>query len=159
MVRRLFFPEGEQLTETGKTKFMHDRYVEVCDQIFQYKDHREPLVRRAVIELIPTLASYNQTEFKELYLHKSMLYLLGQLKKDRDRTTCCVSPLLAGRKLGLMEGDASSAFQAIGHVAMHVKSQMAPYLDAILISIKEGLQARGSVSSLIPSSEYETKGT
>lgn len=67
---------------------MHERYIEVCDQIFFYKDHRDPLVRRAVIELIPTLASYNSTEFKELFLHKSMLYLLGQLKKDRDRTTC-----------------------------------------------------------------------
>lgn len=26
---------------------------------------------------------------------------------------------------------------------MHVKGNMAPYLDAILINIKEGLQARG----------------
>ncbi|KAI5480415.1 FKBP12-rapamycin complex-associated protein [Pseudohyphozyma bogoriensis] len=111
----------KELFLEGKT-FMNDRYVEVCDQIFLYKDHRDPLVRRAVIELIPTLASYNHNEFKELYLHRSMLYLLGQLKKDRDRTT---------------------SFHAIGHVAMHVKSHMAPYLDAILISIKEGLQARG----------------
>ncbi|KAL8292423.1 hypothetical protein RQP46_001035 [Phenoliferia psychrophenolica] len=105
----------------GKT-FMQDRYTAVCDQILQYKDHRDPLVRRAVIELIPTLSSYNQLEFVDHYLHKTMLYLLGQLKKDRDRTT---------------------SFHAIGHVAMYVKSSMAPYLDAILISIKEGLQARG----------------
>lgn len=36
-----------------------------------------------------------------------------------------------------------TAFHAIGHVAMHVKGGMAPYLDAILINIKEGLHARG----------------
>jgi FKBP12-rapamycin complex-associated protein len=66
---------------------MHERYGQVCDQIFQYKDHRDPLVRRAVIELIPTLASYNHLDFTQHYLHKSMVYLLGQLKKDRDRTT------------------------------------------------------------------------
>ncbi|KAM0752153.1 FAT-domain-containing protein [Meredithblackwellia eburnea MCA 4105] len=111
----------KELIVEGKT-FMYDRYGPVCDQIFLYKDHRDPLVRRAVIELMPTLASYNQNTFIEQYLHKTMLYLLGQLKKDRDRTT---------------------SFHAIGHVAMHVKSAMAPYLDSILIAIKEGLQARG----------------
>lgn len=108
---------------------MHERYTEICDQILQYKDHRDPLVRRAVIELIPTLASYNHTDFTAHYLHKSMVYLLGQLKKDRDRTT---------------------SYHAIGHVAVHVKSAMAPYLDAILVSVKEGLLARGYVLSLVP---------
>lgn len=69
-------------------QFMHERYIEVCDQILQYKDHRDPLVRRAVIELIPTLASYNHNDFTPNYLHKTMLFLLSQLKKDRgDRTT------------------------------------------------------------------------
>jgi hypothetical protein len=66
---------------------MHERYIEVCDQILYYKDHRDPLVRRAVIELIPTLASYNHTDFAPNYLHKTMRFLLSQLKKDRDRTT------------------------------------------------------------------------
>ncbi|BGP15830.1 hypothetical protein JCM10213_005686 [Rhodosporidiobolus nylandii] len=102
--------------------FMSDRYTDSCDQILSFKDHRDPLVRRAVVELIPTLASYNHAEFTTHYLHKTMLYLLGQLKNNRDRTT---------------------SFHAIGHVAMQVKSAMAPYLDPILASIKEGLQQRG----------------
>ncbi|BGP07821.1 phosphatidylinositol kinase-related protein kinase tor1 [Rhodotorula toruloides] len=102
--------------------FMHERYTEVCDQILSFKDHRDPLVRRAVVELIPTLASYNHADFANLYLHKTMLYLLGQLRNNRDRTT---------------------SFHAIGHVAMQVKSAMAPYLDPILASVKEGLQQRG----------------
>lgn len=67
---------------------MQERYNEVCEQVLSYKDHREPLVRRAVIELIPTMASYNHQEFIANYLHRCMVYLLGQLKKDRDRTTC-----------------------------------------------------------------------
>ena len=103
-------------------QFMHDRYTEVCDQILSFKDHRDPLVRRAVVELIPTLASYNHADFTAHYLHKTMLYLLGQLRNNRDRTT---------------------SFLAIGHVAMQVKSAMAPYLDPILGSIKEGLLQRG----------------
>lgn len=67
---------------------MQERYDDVCEQILSYKDHREPLVRRAVIELIPTLASYYHQKFITGYLHRCMVYLLGQLKKDRDRTTC-----------------------------------------------------------------------
>ncbi|GAA5903699.1 hypothetical protein JCM6882_003390 [Rhodosporidiobolus microsporus] len=102
--------------------FMSDRFHSVCDQILSFKDHRDPLVRRAVVELIPTLASYNHTEFTEHYLHKTMVYLLEQLKKNKDRTT---------------------SFHAIGYVAMQVKSAMAPFLDPILESIKEGLQQRG----------------
>lgn len=68
---------------------MHERYIQVCDQILQYKEHRDPLVKRAVIELIPTLASYNHVDFAPNYLHKTMVYLLAQLKKAAgDRTTC-----------------------------------------------------------------------
>ena len=69
-------------------QFMQERYNEVCEQVLSYRDHRENLVRRAVIELIPTLASYNHQEFIASYLHRCMIYLLGQLKKERDRTTC-----------------------------------------------------------------------
>lgn len=75
------------LIDCATYQFMQDRFQEVCDQILLYRDHRDAGVRRAVIELIPTLASYNPTEFTAHYLHKTMLYLLGQLKKDRDRTT------------------------------------------------------------------------
>lgn len=75
-------------------QFMQERYNEVCEQVLSYRDHRENLVRRAVIELIPTLASYNHQEFIGSYLHRCMIYLLGQLKKERDRTTCgCRTPL------------------------------------------------------------------
>ena len=101
---------------------MSDRYAETCDQILSFKDHRDPLVRRAVVELIPTLASFNTPAFTSQYLHKTMVFLLGQLKNNRDRTT---------------------SFQAIGLVAMQVKAAMAPYLDPILASVKEGLLQRG----------------
>ncbi|KPV75332.1 uncharacterized protein RHOBADRAFT_53323, partial [Rhodotorula graminis WP1] len=102
--------------------YMSDRYAETCDQILSFKDHRDPLVRRAVVELIPTLASFNTPAFTSQYLHKTMVFLLGQLKNNRDRTT---------------------SFQAIGLVAMQVKAAMAPYLDPILTSVKEGLLQRG----------------
>ncbi|SCZ93158.1 BZ3500_MvSof-1268-A1-R1_Chr6-2g08497 [Microbotryum saponariae] len=128
--------------------FMADRYGEVCDQILFYKDHRDPLVRRAVIELIPTIASYNANEFAAHYLSRTMAFLLDQLKKDRgDRATgeCTLKlrdVLDTDRTPSFICG-IHTAFQAIGRVALQVKSMMTPYLDPILNSIKDGLLSRG----------------
>ncbi|ODV91704.1 hypothetical protein CANCADRAFT_46867 [Tortispora caseinolytica NRRL Y-17796] len=101
--------------------FMHDKYDEVCEIVLGLKDYRDVLVRRTVISMIPILASYNPTEFVNTYLHRCMLYLLAQLKKDRDRNL---------------------AFCSIGRVATSVRSNMGPYLDAILVHIKDGLAAK-----------------
>lgn len=101
--------------------FMHEKYKNVCETVHRYKDHRDSLIRRTVISLIPVLAEFNDKEFVATYVQKFMTHLLAQLKKDRDR---------------------SIAFIAIGQVACAVGSNMSPYLDSILSSIKEGLSTR-----------------
>ncbi|KAI9757288.1 MAG: hypothetical protein M4579_003499 [Chaenotheca gracillima] len=98
--------------------FMKDHYREACEIVFRYKDHRDPLIRRQVDTLIPILASYAPAEFNNTYLHKFMIHLQGQLKKDKDR---------------------NSAFIAIGKVASAVGSAIAPYLDGILVFVRDGL--------------------
>ncbi|CAG8502333.1 8312_t:CDS:10 [Funneliformis caledonium] len=98
--------------------FMSERYKSVCETVLRYKDYRDNLIRKTVISLIPVLAEFNSEEFVSTCVHKCMLHLLGQLKKDRDR---------------------SISFIAIGQVAIAVGSNMGPYLDSILSSIKEGL--------------------
>jgi FKBP12-rapamycin complex-associated protein len=67
---------------------MHERYKNVCETVLRYKDHRDGLIRRTVISLIPVLAEFDDKEFVATYVHKCMLYLLAQLKKDRDRSIC-----------------------------------------------------------------------
>ncbi|CAG8465028.1 34810_t:CDS:10, partial [Racocetra persica] len=101
--------------------FMHERYKYVCETVYRYKDHRDGLIRRTVISLIPVLAEFNDKEFVATYVQKFMSHLLTQLKKDRDR---------------------SIAFIAIGQVACAIGSNMSPYLDSILSNIKEGLSTR-----------------
>lgn len=72
--------------------FMKPHFTEVGDTILLYKDHKDSLIRKTVIILIPTLALYDTQSFSEKYLHKSMAHLLGQLKKpDRDLGECVVS--------------------------------------------------------------------
>ncbi|EWC44191.1 phosphatidylinositol 3-kinase tor2 [Drechslerella stenobrocha 248] len=102
--------------------FMHDRYRDVCELVLKYKDHRDILIRKSVVTLIPILAAYNPDEFVSSYLHRCMMHLQSQLKKERDRNV---------------------AFVAIGQVAIAVGSSMNPYLEAVLQCIKDGLSTKG----------------
>ncbi|KZF22892.1 phosphatidylinositol 3-kinase tor2 [Xylona heveae TC161] len=101
--------------------FMHDHYRDACEIILRYKDHREPLVRRQIVVLIPILAAYAPMDFVTNYLHKVMVYLQGQLKREKDR---------------------NAAFIAIGKIASAVGSAIAPYLDGILVYVREGLSMK-----------------
>ncbi|KAH8586165.1 phosphatidylinositol 3-kinase-like protein tor2 [Bisporella sp. PMI_857] len=101
--------------------FMHEHYQEVCEIVFRHKDHRDAQIRRTVVMLIPELANYSPTEFAQSYLHKFMVFLSGMLKKEKDR---------------------NDAFMAIGNIANAVKSAIAPYLDGVLIYVREGLSLK-----------------
>ncbi|KAE8453627.1 hypothetical protein EG329_009138 [Mollisiaceae sp. DMI_Dod_QoI] len=108
--------------------FMHEHYQEVCDIVFRLKDHRDLQIRRTVVLLIPELANYSPTEFAQSYLHKFMVFLSGMLKKDKDR---------------------NDAFLAIGNIANAVKSAIAPYLDGVLIYVREGLSIKSRRSGTV----------
>ncbi|KAL8298163.1 hypothetical protein RB601_002695 [Gaeumannomyces tritici] len=107
----------KELLEQGGM-FMQTYYPEACDIVFKYKDHKEAVIRKTVVILIPDLAHYAPTEFGQQYLHQFMVYLSGMLKRDKER---------------------NEAFVAIGNIANAVKSQMAGYLEGILLYVREGL--------------------
>jgi FKBP12-rapamycin complex-associated protein len=105
--------------------FMNDqKYRESADHVLKYKDHRDTLVRREVVLIIPILASYSPTEFAAKYLHQCMLHLQGLIRKDRDR---------------------DKAFVSIGQIANAVGVAISPYLEGILGFIQEGLLAKAYV--------------
>lgn len=99
----------------------NNRYPESCDRVFLYKEHREPQIRQEVVGLIPILAAYDPDVFTTHHLHKFMMHLQGQLKKDKDRNL---------------------AFEAIGEVAYAVGNSINPYLDGILVYLREGLSLK-----------------
>ncbi|KAI1483190.1 FAT-domain-containing protein [Daldinia eschscholtzii] len=117
----------KELLEQGGM-FMQEHYQEACEIVFRNKDHRDVTIRKTVVLLIPDLANYSPADFAHTYLHKFMLYLSGMLKKDKER---------------------NDAFLAIGNIANSVKSAIAPYLDSVLIYVRDGLSVqsrkRGSV--------------
>lgn len=103
--------------------FMNDNYREACEIVFRFKDHREIKIRSEIVIMIPLLAEYAPSDFSQNCLHKCMTYLQSQLKKEKER---------------------SAAFIAIGRVATAVCSAIAPYLDGILVSIRDGLSFKAS---------------
>lgn len=117
----------KELLEQGGM-YMQAHYQTTCDIVTKYKDHRDPTIRRTVVFLIPDLANYAPSEFAGTRLHPFMLHLLGMLKREKER---------------------NDAFIAIGNIANAVKSAIAPYLDGVLIYIREGLsvQARKRCSA------------
>ncbi|KAF5387292.1 hypothetical protein D9757_005800 [Collybiopsis confluens] len=107
--------------------FMKENFMDTAEQILRFKTHRDALVRKMVITLIPTLAQYDTQTFTEHFLHKAMAHLLQQLEKSNER---------------------HYAFIAIGHTAKQVGSDMKPFLDSVMKQIKMGLQARGRKNAL-----------
>jgi serine/threonine-protein kinase mTOR len=107
----------KELLEQGGM-FMQEYYQDACEIVFRHKDHRDAIIRKTVVLLIPDLANYAPADFAHSYLHKFMVYLSGMLKKNKER---------------------NDAFLAIGNIANSVKSAIAPYLDSVLIYVREGL--------------------
>ncbi|KAF2718139.1 TOR1 phosphatidylinositol 3-kinase [Polychaeton citri CBS 116435] len=104
--------------------FMHgNRYKDACERVLQqqYRDHRDTTIRRTVVEILPIVAGYAPKEFCHHYLARSMQHLQALLKDPKQRNV---------------------AFTAIGQIAHAVGSQIAPYLDTILLHIREALSTK-----------------
>eukprot|EP00842_Homolaphlyctis_polyrhiza_P006138 jgi/Hompol1/6525/HPOL_002279-RA len=99
------------------------RYSEVCDVVMKLKEHREFTIRKAVITVIANLAQFDPEQFIEHHLASSMAYLTAQLRKEKER---------------------SAAFITVGKIAIAVSQNILPYLDEVLVCVKESLALRGS---------------
>lgn len=113
----------KELLVQGGMYMQGAKYKYVCDTILlqQYREHKDPTVRRTVVEIIPLLAAYAPKEFCLHYLARSMQHLQNLLKDARQRNL---------------------AFAAIGKIAHAVGSQIAPYLDTILLHIRDALSVK-----------------
>jgi len=71
---------------TDLFQFMRENFLDTAEQILRFKSHRDPLVRKMVITMIPSLAAYDTQTFTEHFLHKAMGHLLTQLEKPNERS-------------------------------------------------------------------------
>lgn len=64
---------------------MGEFFHNICDITLKYRDSKETVIRKAVIGLIPSMATYDSEDFEVHYLHRSMSYLLQALQRPTDR--------------------------------------------------------------------------
>jgi FKBP12-rapamycin complex-associated protein len=112
------------LLNTGNFMSMNSRFKDVCDTILKYRDHKERIIRRTVINLLPRLAAFAPEEFAAKYLDVCMQALLGVLKKD-------------GRG-----EERASAFLVLGQIAHSVGPGIEPYRPQLTALIKNALDVR-----------------
>ncbi|KAF7350698.1 Serine/threonine-protein kinase TOR [Mycena sanguinolenta] len=105
--------------------FMRPTYADTADAILSFRASRDPAVRRIVITLIPTLASFNVLVFKDAVLHKAMNHLVGVIEKGSGP-------------------ERDYALIAIGHTATAVGADMKQWLETVMGHIKARLRENAS---------------
>lgn len=110
----------KELLQQGNM-FMNEFYRSACEDVLRLKDHKEPRIRSQVVQIVPVLADYAPLDFVNNYLHKFMIYLQAQLKREKER---------------------NQAFIAIGRIAKAVGSAIGSYLDGIIVVIRESLSMK-----------------
>ncbi|KAG6916802.1 hypothetical protein DXG01_005325 [Tephrocybe rancida] len=106
---------------------MRDVFLVTAEKILNFKTHRELLIRKMVITLIPTFAAYDMQTFNKHLLNKAIAQLLTSAGKTNER---------------------ASAFLALGDTAMAVGNDITPFLEPIMKRIEQELQERGKNTSL-----------
>eukprot|EP00762_Andalucia_godoyi_P003296 ANDGO_06658.mRNA.1 Serine/threonine-protein kinase TOR2 len=103
--------------------FMTQRFPQVLDSVFKYKDHKEKIVRRTVVLAMPQCARYNPKFFTSQYLKTAVNHVLSfTLKKD----------------------DKALAFSALGDLALACGRSILAHLDPIIAAVKENLSGKKS---------------
>ncbi|KAI9352104.1 armadillo-type protein [Obelidium mucronatum] len=110
-------------------KFMESKYPEASELILRNRDSKDTLVRRTVISLCATLASFNTSTFLSLHFNTYIPYLLGQLRREKDIPTV------------------NRAFASFGEIAVVVGYSITPYLEVFLKIVKESLTKSKSRSN------------
>ncbi|KAI3638087.1 hypothetical protein MIR68_003698 [Amoeboaphelidium protococcarum] len=101
---------------------LNEHYVELCDLVLKHKDNKDVLIRKSVMTVLPLLASFKPDAFVSNYLASAMSYLVGHLKKDKDKV---------------------AAFNSCGGICVAVQSSITQYLPQLITSAKESLSVRG----------------
>ena len=64
---------------------MDEFFQPICEATLKYRESREVVIRKAVITLLPNMATFDPDRFEDLYLKNAMSYILQSLHKATDR--------------------------------------------------------------------------
>ncbi|KAJ8022045.1 Serine/threonine-protein kinase mTOR [Holothuria leucospilota] len=102
-------------------ELMTSKFHDVCVHVLRYRSSRNALIQQSLLNLLPRLAAFHPKEFVKDYLEDTVAYLLNSLKKERER---------------------SSGFHAVGLLAVAVNKDISPYVNNILVIIRQSLPSK-----------------
>jgi len=100
---------------------MNEKFNRICQVVLRHRQSRNPLIQQTLLSVLPRLAAFQPKTFVTNYLDETLLYLLGSLRKDRER---------------------SAAFQAIGLLAVSVQQDINRHLPKIMEVIRAALPSK-----------------
>lgn len=71
-------------SEAQRTRVLKERYSDVVNTVFKYRDSRDKLIKKTVIIVLPSLAAFAPEDFSKNHLEFSMNYLISLSKKESD---------------------------------------------------------------------------
>ncbi|GFS99131.1 hypothetical protein TNCV_822521 [Trichonephila clavipes] len=111
-----------QVYESNTCKqLMSEHFDAVCQQVLRYRSIKNVYIQQTLLNIIPRLAAFQTERFVRSYLNETMSYLLGCLKRDRERY---------------------NAFNAVGLLAVAVKLDIKLYIPKIMDVIRASLPSK-----------------
>ncbi|CAL1276558.1 unnamed protein product [Larinioides sclopetarius] len=116
-----------QVCESNTCKLlMNEHFDTVCQQVLRYKSIKNLHIQQTLLNILPRLAAFQTKRFVTNYLSETMAYLLGCLKRDRERY---------------------NSFNAVGLLAVAVKLEIKPYIPKIMEVIRASLPSKDATIS------------
>ncbi|KAJ1765017.1 phosphatidylinositol kinase- protein kinase tor1, partial [Coemansia sp. RSA 1843] len=122
--------------------YMQSHYTNASDMALKLKDHRDPVVRKAAINLLPTLARYSPQDFARLNVGGETLmaracnYLVTMSRSN--------------------SADRATAFLALAHIAQSCSSDFRVYLEPTTRAIRDVLIQRVKLRAPLTAEPDET---
>lgn len=122
------------------SKYPDDPYIKnnfdlIYENTTLHKGSKYGYVRTEICNVFSLLVKVKCDEFVEKYLHRTIYWYLQQLRKFKSQNSASA------------KAEKSAVFRSIGSILRQVGSQMAPYLDAVLENVRDGLVALPASSS------------
>ncbi|KAH7985997.1 hypothetical protein HPB52_025269 [Rhipicephalus sanguineus] len=106
-------------------RLLDEKFDQICERVLRQRALRNPYIQHALHMVLPRLAAFQTQRFVKRYLADTMDYLLGCLRRERER---------------------SWAFLSIGLLAVAVGEHLLPYLPKVMEVIRVSLPSNSTPS-------------
>ncbi|KAJ2848669.1 phosphatidylinositol kinase- protein kinase tor1, partial [Coemansia erecta] len=119
--------------------YMQSRYSDASEMALKLKDHRDPVVRKAAINLLPILARYSPQDFARLNVGGGGSSSSSSSSSESLMARTCNYLITLSRS---NSADRATAFLALAHIAQACSSDFRAYLEPTTRAIRDVLIQR-----------------